>query len=92
MSGEKAKKGKKTKRAPKKAAEPSTEEVAKRTQAQAKNKQEAVAYLNKWKSDRSSWKFNKNMQSWLISHVFDQQMVSCEQHGVFLISANIVAS
>lgn len=35
----------------------------------------AVEYLRAWKSDRSSWKFQKVRQTWLLSNLYDEVKV-----------------
>ncbi|VDP87489.1 unnamed protein product [Echinostoma caproni] len=35
----------------------------------------ALAYLRQWKRARDNWKYNKNLQKWLLKHAFDENMV-----------------
>lgn len=39
-------------------------------------KRNALAYLRQWKRDRENWKYKKNIQTWLLSHAFNENMVS----------------
>jgi len=33
-------------------------------------------YLMTWKNDRHAWKFNKNLQAWILDHWFDRKAIS----------------
>ena len=39
-------------------------------------KTEAIAYLNRWKNDRSAWKFHKVRQVWLLQNMYNPDLVS----------------
>lgn len=43
----------------------------------------AIDYLRQWKVARESWKFNKNYQSQLIKHVFDDDGIPSSDIGTF---------
>ncbi|RUP46528.1 hypothetical protein BC936DRAFT_146842 [Jimgerdemannia flammicorona] len=43
----------------------------------------ALEYLSTWKKARSSWKFQKVRQTWLLLHIYDEDKVS---HGIDLNS------
>lgn len=38
-----------------------------------KDPSEAVEYLKQWKHEKTTWKFNKNTQSWIIRHMYDAE-------------------
>mmetsp|Transcript_20475 Transcript_20475/g.23200 ORF Transcript_20475/g.23200 Transcript_20475/m.23200 type:complete len:232 (-) Transcript_20475:177-872(-) len=40
-----------------------------------RKKETAMAFLELWYTDRKSWRFNKNHQSWLLKHMFNQDRV-----------------
>lgn len=44
---------------------------------------ESIAYLNKFISDRSNWKFQKARQSWLCRHWVDDELVSKAEFTLF---------
>jgi hypothetical protein len=46
------------------------------TATKMKDPKEVEAYLSNWKDDRSSWKYNKNTQSWLLRHMYEGEKVS----------------
>lgn len=52
--------------------EGSTPKQAK-TETAAKDK--ALEYLERWKNDTTSWKFNKKLQTWLIRNMYDASLV-----------------
>ncbi|KAL2206103.1 hypothetical protein CC79DRAFT_1369533 [Sarocladium strictum] len=43
----------------------------------------AVEYLRQWKNSRDTWKFNKNHQSALIKHVFDDEGIPTSDINTF---------
>lgn len=40
--------------------------------------QAALAYVKQWHDDRESWKFKKNLQSFLLKHMWDTELVPDE--------------
>ena len=69
----KAKAAAKKKKAPKKAPE---------TKADF-SLEPALAYLRQWRTDRESWKFNKNHQTLLIKYLFDAEKVPSSEIPIF---------
>ena len=49
-----------------------------------KDPADALAYLQEWKDESSTWKFNKNTQSWLIRHMYNDKLVSKSTFGMLL--------
>lgn len=49
-----------------------------------KDPKEVEAYLSAWKDDRSSWKYNKNTQSWMLRHLYDGEKVSKTTFSIVL--------
>ncbi|CAI4215416.1 unnamed protein product [Parascedosporium putredinis] len=43
----------------------------------------AIQYLQRWKSSRDTWKFNKNHQTQLINHAFNPSLVPTADVGAF---------
>ncbi|KAJ2961257.1 hypothetical protein NQZ79_g3500 [Umbelopsis isabellina] len=44
----------------------------------------SVEYLRAWKSDRSSWKFQKVRQTWLLSNLYDEIKIGDEDFAILL--------
>jgi hypothetical protein len=67
---------KKSKRSKKKALKETAIKVAKRTEERENELQkQAAEYLDTWKNNKESWKFSKNLQTWLIASMFDVDKV-----------------
>lgn len=50
---------------------------AERTEArETQFQKESEEYLDKWKNDRTNWRFAKNLQTWLISNMLNDDKVS----------------
>ena len=45
-------------------------------ESKRKETTEAKEYLRKWKDERSSWKFNKTKQTWLLKNLFHKGQCS----------------
>ena len=43
-----------------------------------------IDYLREWFSNRETWKFRKNRQTWLLKHVFDPKMLGVKDFKLFL--------
>ena len=43
-----------------------------------------IEYLREWFSNRETWKFKKNRQTWLLKHVFDPKMLGVKDFKLFL--------
>lgn len=41
-----------------------------------KYKTTVEVYLQSWQNDKSNWKFNKNMQNWIVDHLYDSKLLS----------------
>ena len=40
-----------------------------------KDPSEPADYLDKWKTNKAEWKFNKNLQNWLLTNAHDSSKV-----------------
>ena len=40
-----------------------------------KDPNEPADYLDKWKTNKAEWKFNKNLQNWLLTNAHDTSKV-----------------
>jgi hypothetical protein len=61
---------------------------AERTDArETQFQKEAEEYLDKWKNDKTNWRFSKNLQTWLISNMLNDDKVSriCYQYYAILL-------
>jgi hypothetical protein len=47
-------------------------------------KTQSIEYLRKWENDRSSWKFNKNRQVWLLQNMFHPSSVDRSSFKILL--------
>lgn len=52
-------------------------------QAQAADVTPALEYLRQWKASRDSWKFSKNLQSTLIKHIFEADVIPAADSDIF---------
>lgn len=73
----------KKKKAPKKPKQKKTKPVAETPTAEPFSLEPSLAYLRQWHTDRTSWKFNKNHQTLLIKHVFDQGRIPAADVPLF---------
>ncbi len=57
------------------------QELTENLAAQSRRKEQANLYLKTWRDDRNSWKYSKNIQTWLIGNAFDRKLIP---KGLFL--------
>ncbi|XP_065340610.1 uncharacterized protein C7orf50 homolog [Cloeon dipterum] len=63
------------------------EKVQNNTKSEERQKElqeKAHEYLETWKNDKKSWKFSKNIQTWLIVHIFDTEKLPTEKFDIAL--------
>lgn len=71
ISGRKPKREKREKKDRRKSEQNALEAVPLQSQAKGKSK-DALEYLQQYQSSRSTWKFNKNREVWLLKHVLSK--------------------
>ncbi|KAK3237490.1 hypothetical protein CYMTET_52438 [Cymbomonas tetramitiformis] len=49
-----------------------------------KDLKEPISYLTLWKSTRAAWKFNKNLQNWLLSNMYDETKLDDKIFSIML--------
>ncbi|CAB3362247.1 Hypothetical predicted protein [Cloeon dipterum] len=63
------------------------ERVQNNTKSEERQKElqlKAHEYLETWKNDKKSWKFSKNIQTWLIVNIFDTEKLPSEKFDIAL--------
>jgi len=68
----------------KREAKASAQEARKNAEGQRIRVVEAKQYLCEWNNDKSSWKFNKARQTWLLQNMFNTEAVDDESFAILL--------
>jgi len=68
----------------KREAKANAQEARKNAEGQRIRVVEAKQYLCEWNKDKSSWKFNKARQTWLLQNMFDTEAVDDESFAILL--------
>ncbi|KAK7082834.1 hypothetical protein SK128_017090 [Halocaridina rubra] len=61
-------------------------EYPKKTPQGTQNKQlKVIQYLNDWHTNRNQWKFQKNLDSWLVKHFYKKSLLGKAYFKIFLL-------